>query len=167
MRIGQISKLPDADETSRQDVLGESSEELARREGHLPLLVAMCVVLPAEGHTLAIEGQQAMIADRNAMRIPSQIAKHLGRSAKCGFRVYDPIFLEDSIDQSGKTLWILKLGDRSREDEFSLLVRHAQPVYEFGTKDGTEHLHGQEEVVFRANPALMVRGESPGWNQAV
>ena len=167
MRVGQISKLPDADETARQNVLGETAEELARRKGHLPLLVAMSVVLPAEGHALAIEGQQAMIADRNAMRIPSQIAKHLGGSAKCGFRVYNPIFLEECIDKSGKTLWILEFGDRSREDEFSLLVRHAQPVYELGTKDGTEHLHGQEEVVFRVNPALMVRGESAGWNQAV
>ena len=77
MRVGQISKLPDADETSRQNVLGETAEELACRKGHLPLLVAMRVVLPAEGHALAIEGQQAMIADRNAMRIPPQIAKHL------------------------------------------------------------------------------------------
>ena len=167
MRIGQVSKLPDADETAGQNVLGETTEELARRKSHLPLLVAMSVVLPAEGHALAIEGQQAVIADRNTMRIPSQISKHLGGSAKCGFRVYHPILLEECIDKSVKTLWILKLGDRSREDEFSLLIHHAHPVYEFGTKDGTEHLHGQEEVVFRVNPALMVRGESPGWNQAV
>ena len=30
-----------------------------------------------------------------------------------------------------------------------------------------DHVHGQEEVVFRVNPALMVRGESAGWNQAM
>jgi hypothetical protein len=101
------------------------------------------------------------------MRIPPEVAKHLGGSAKRGFRVYNPVLLEECIDKSVKTFWILKLGDRSREDEFSLLIRHSHPVYEFGTKDGTEHLHGQEVVVFRVNPALMVRGESPGWNQAV
>ena len=84
MRIGQVSKLPDADETAGQNVLGETTEELARRKSHLPLLVAMSVVLPAEGHALAIEGQQAMIADRNPMRIPPQIAKYLKRSAECG-----------------------------------------------------------------------------------
>src|ERR1039457_6595726 len=70
MRVGQISKLPDANETSRQNVLGETAEELTRRKGHLPLLVAMSVVLPAEGHALGIEGQQAGITDRNTMRIP-------------------------------------------------------------------------------------------------
>src|ERR1700693_2932050 len=112
MRVGPISKLPDADETAGQNVLGETAEELARRKGHLPLLVAMSVVLPAEGHALAIEGQQAMITDGNPMRIPSQIAEHLGGSAKCGFRVYNPIFLEERIDKSGKAFWILQFGDR-------------------------------------------------------
>ena len=167
MRVGQISKLPDANETSRQNVLGETAEELTRRKGHLPLLVAMSVVLPAEGHALGIEGQQAVITDRNTMRIPPEIAKHLGGSAKCLFRVYHPILLEECIDKSDKTLWILQFGDRSWKDEFSLLVRHAQPDDEFGTKDGTEHVHGQEEGVFRVDPTFMVRGEAAGWNQAV
>jgi hypothetical protein len=57
MRIGQVSKLPDADETAGQNVLGEAAEELVRRKCHLPLLVAMSVVLPAKGHALAIESQ--------------------------------------------------------------------------------------------------------------
>src|ERR1022692_4852815 len=126
MRVGQISKLPDANETSRQNVLGETAEELTRRKGHLPLLVAMSVVLPAEGHALGIEGQQAVINDRNTMRIPPEIAKHLGGSAKCLFRVYHPILLEECIDKSDKTLWILQFGDRSWKDEFSLLVLENQ-----------------------------------------
>jgi len=56
VRICQIPELPDADETARQDVLGETADELVGRKRHLPLLVAMSVVLPAEGHALAIEG---------------------------------------------------------------------------------------------------------------
>jgi hypothetical protein len=77
VRICQISKLPDADETAGQNVLGETAEELARRKGHLPLLVAMSVVLPPEGHALAIEGQQAVITDGNAMPCGQSI-KRLG-----------------------------------------------------------------------------------------
>jgi hypothetical protein len=148
-------------------VLSETAEELARRKSHLPLLVAMSVVLPAEGHAFSIEGQQAMITDRNPMRIPPQIAKHLGGSAECRFRVHDPILLEQCIDKSGKTLGIFQFGERSWEDERSLLVRHSQFIDELGAEDGTEHVHGREEVVFRANPVFMVRGESACWNQAV
>ena len=167
MRVGQISKLPDADEPSRQNVLGETAEELVRRKGQLPLLVAMSVVLPAEGHALAIEGQQTVITDGNAMGIPPEIVKHLSGSAKCGLRVYHPVFLEERIDKSGQTLWILQFGDRSRKDEISLLVRHSEPIDELGAKDGTEYVHWQEERVFRVNPAFMVRGESACGNQAV
>ena len=108
-----------------------------------------------------------MIADRDTMRIPPEIVKHLSGSAECGFRVYNPIFWKSESTKAAKRFGFCKLGDRSREDEFSLLVRDSQPVYEFGSKDGAEHLHRQEEGVFRVNPALMVRGESAGWNQAV
>ena len=127
----------------------------------------MSVVFPAEGHALAIEGQQAVIAEGHTMRIPPEIVKHLSGSAECRFRVHDPILLEQRIDKSAKTLGILQFGDRSWEDEFSLLVRHAQSIDELGAEDGTEHVHGQEEVVFRVNPVFMVRGESACWNQAV
>ena len=167
MRVGQISKLTDADEASRQKVLSETAEELVRRKGHLPLLVAMSVVLRAEGDALAIEGQQAVIADCHAMRIRPEIAKHLSGFAKCGFRVYHPILLEERIDKSGQTLRILQFGDQSRKDELSLLVRHAQSIHELGAEHGTERVDGQEEVVFRVNPVFMVRGESTCWNQAV
>ena len=69
--------------------------------------------------------------------------------------------------KAAKRFGFASSADRSRKDELSLLERLAQSVYEFGTKDVTEHLHGQEEGVFRANPASMVRGESPGRNHAV
>jgi hypothetical protein len=90
-------------EANRRAELGETAEELVRRKGHLPLLVAMSVVLPAEGHGFAIEGQQAVITDGNAMRIPPKIVKHLSGSAKCRFRVYNPILLEERINKRPHT----------------------------------------------------------------
>jgi len=93
--------------------------------------------------------------------------KHLRGSAKCGFRVYNPTLLEERINKSGKAFWILQLGDRSWKDQTSLLVCHSESFYELGAKDGTEHVHGQEEGVFRADPASKVRGESTGGNQTV
>jgi hypothetical protein len=90
MRVGQISKLSDADEPSRQNVLGKTAEELARRKGHLPLLVAMSVVLPAEGHALAIEGQQAMITDGDAMCNIVSYSARVPRARQSGFALIWP-----------------------------------------------------------------------------
>ena len=108
-----------------------------------------------------------MIADGHSMRMPPEVVKHLGRSAECGFRVDNLIFLEERIDKSGKATWILHFGDRSRKGELSLPIRPSQVIDELGAKDGTEHVHRQEEGGFWVNPAFMVRGESAGWNQAM
>jgi hypothetical protein len=41
------------------------------RERHETLFVSTRIVFPAEGDTLSIEGDQAVIADRHAMRVPA------------------------------------------------------------------------------------------------
>ena len=55
--IGQKAKLSNAHESARQHMLQEAPQELGGGERHLPLLVSACVILPAEGDALTIEGQ--------------------------------------------------------------------------------------------------------------
>jgi hypothetical protein len=72
-------------------VLGETAQKLRCFQGHLALLVAMRVVSPAEGDLLSIEGQQAVIADGDAMRVPAKIAKNLDWRAEGWLGVYNPL----------------------------------------------------------------------------
>ena len=46
--VGEQSEVADADESSRQDMQQEAAQELMGRYGHDLLLVAVCVVSPAE-----------------------------------------------------------------------------------------------------------------------
>ena len=55
--VREESELPDADEAPRQNVLGKAAEELRRFQSHLPLLVAMRVVFPAEGDVLSVKSE--------------------------------------------------------------------------------------------------------------
>ena len=153
---------------TRQHVLNKPPQKLGAIECHLPLLVAMSVVLPAEGYALAVEGQQAVIADGDAMRIPPEVAKHLRRSAECGFRVDNPIFLEERIDKSGKSLWILQFGDRSRKAQISAR-RYAMrnPSTNLARKTELSTVHGQEEVRISGESSFDGRGESARRNQAM
>ena len=89
--VRQVSELADANETSRQDVLGESSEKLIGRDGHLALLAAMRVVFPPESDVLTAESKQSMVADSDAMGIAAEIAQDLRRAAKGWLGVYDPL----------------------------------------------------------------------------
>lgn len=69
MRIGQKSKVSDPNEPAWKDMLHEPAEELAGAYRHLALFVAVSVVFPPEGDMVAIDGEQTMIADRDAVRI--------------------------------------------------------------------------------------------------
>ena len=89
--VGQQAELPDTDETSWQHMLDKAPQKLRDGECHLALLVPACVVLPTKSDALAVERQQAVVADRDAVRIAAQITKHLLRSAEGRLGVYDPV----------------------------------------------------------------------------
>src|SRR5471030_2035521 len=94
------------------------------------------------------------------MRITAKIAEHLGWCAECRLGVYDPPLFEKRIDKSGKPLRVRELGCRAEKNEIPFSERLSQSFYELGSKNGAQHVHRQEEGVFRVNPAFPVGGES-------
>jgi len=87
--------LSDANKASRQNVLGKAAEKLHGFDGHLPLLVAMSIVFPAECDILSIKGQQPVVADCDPVCIPAKVAEHPSWGAERRLRVYHPLFLEE------------------------------------------------------------------------
>jgi hypothetical protein len=100
--VGQEAKLPNAHESAGQHMLQEAPQKLCGRESHRPLLVAVRVVLPAEGDAFTVEGQQTMIADGNTVGVPAQITQHLRSAAEGELRIYNPVFPEQSTKESPK-----------------------------------------------------------------
>jgi hypothetical protein len=66
--------MPDSDESLRQHMEEETAQELGSVQRHFALLTTVSIILPAEGNVVALERQQAVIRDSDAMRIPAQIA---------------------------------------------------------------------------------------------
>ena len=75
--IGEKAEVTDAHEASGKHVQKEAPQELRRAQGHLAVFAAVGVILPAKGDALLVEGQQAMIGDRHAMGVATEIAQHL------------------------------------------------------------------------------------------
>jgi hypothetical protein len=90
-RVGEESKLPDTNETSRQNVKRKPAKELARRQRHLALFVAVSIVSPAKGNVLTVECQQPMVADGNPVGVATEILKYLAGSAERGLGVDHPL----------------------------------------------------------------------------
>jgi len=81
-------------------MLDETSEKLQRRHGHRAPAGVLAVVFPAKRHALAVDGEQTVIADRDAMRVAPEIAQHRRRAAKGGLGVDDPVGVEEGVDEA-------------------------------------------------------------------
>ena len=165
---GEIAKLPNADEATRQHVLDEAPEKLHRGERHRAPLIAVRVVLPAKGHALAVEGDQAVIADRDPMRVAPEVPQHRGGPAEGRFRIDDPVGLEERIDKGVPLRRIAQALGGAREVEVAARVGSTERGDKLSAKHATQDLHGEEEAgVLRTNPAPVIRRQAAGRHDAV
>jgi len=79
---GQEAEEADAHEATRQHMQEKASEELLAGERHLPLLIAVGIVLPEESDLAVVEGEQTMVGNGHAMGVASQVAQHALGSAE-------------------------------------------------------------------------------------
>ena len=89
--IRHESEVPNANEALRQHVHKESTDELVARDCHQTLFVAVSIIPPTERDIVAIEGNQSVIRDGDAVRVASEIPEDLLRSAECRLRINNPV----------------------------------------------------------------------------
>jgi hypothetical protein len=105
MAIAQESEGTDADKAAGQNVQQETSQELLRGERHHPLLITGCIVLPAEGNLVLLEGHQTMVGDGDTMGVAGKIAQHMMGTAEGWFGIDDPVLTEQGA-QEGAEGWL-------------------------------------------------------------
>ena len=89
--VGEIAEVADADEAPGQHMLAEAAQELACRERHDALLVAMRVVFPSEAHMVPIEAEQALVADGDAVCIAAKISQHANGISESRLGIDHPV----------------------------------------------------------------------------
>lgn len=104
--------MTDTNESFWQNVQQKSPNELFGGNRHQPLFVAARVIPPAECDVIAIECNQSVIGDRNAVRIASEIAHNLLGSAECWLRVDNPTLPKQDSQECRKRLWFAEMLDR-------------------------------------------------------
>ena len=75
---GKQAVMANAVEALRQDVDQESADELGGGECHdlLAITTFSAIVLPSEGHAVAVAGNQPAVGDGDTMGIARQIGQH-------------------------------------------------------------------------------------------
>ena len=75
--VGHEAKVPDADKTFREHMNQEPANKLFGGNSHRALYVSVSIVPPAERDGVAVEGEQSMIGDGDAMGIAAEVTQHL------------------------------------------------------------------------------------------
>ena len=76
----------------------EATDELARRDGHRPLLALVGIVLVAERHLAVPVPEQATVGNRHPVRVASQILQHATRVVKRPLGVDHPLALGRGVE---------------------------------------------------------------------
>ena len=146
MPVRKKAKVPNADEAAGKHMQEKTAEELIGGKGHLPLLIAVGVILPAEGHFFAVKAQQTMVADCNAVGITSEIVQNVLRSAEWRLGIYDPILPTQLVEKSSKLIRITEVLQASTEDELALLKGDLQAFPELAAKYTTEYADRKKKI---------------------
>ena len=117
MVIGHDAEVADADESLRQDVKQESSDELVGSDGHRSHLVTARVISPTEGHAFAIEADEPMVGDGDTMSITAEIAEDLFWAAERGFGINNPILTKQCSEERREVFRFRQMVDRSGAGE--------------------------------------------------
>ena len=94
--------MPDAHEATWKQMQQKAPKELIGADGHLPLLVAVGVILPSEGHSVVLEGHQPMVGDGNPVRVARKIMQHVFRPAEGRLGVDNPVLAEQLAQELRK-----------------------------------------------------------------
>ncbi len=117
--IGEVSKVPDAHETLREEVKQKAAELIClERHGKFP--IAMRAVPPAEDDLSVGKGNQAVIGDRHSMGVAAEIAENILGATEGPFAVDNPVVAEQFADKGAKRLRVRKMPQAPIETDFAL-----------------------------------------------
>ena len=89
------------------------------------------------------------------------------RTAEWTFGINHPWGAEQGTEPSGEGLRILQHSKGSIEAKFVLRMQRSETFHELTPKHFFEHVHWQEELLLRVDPARVVRSQTAGGNDAM
>ena len=94
------AEVANAHEAFGKYVQQEAAQELICRKGHELLLAAMSVVLPSEGDSIVVEGDETMVGDGNTVSVASQVVEDMFGPSERSLGIEHPILTEQRSQKS-------------------------------------------------------------------
>ena len=100
---GEQAEVPNADEAFRQDVQEEAPEEFVDVERQRANLTPVPVVLPPKRDRVVRDGDEPVIGNGDAVRVPREVVEHMGGAAKGWLCVDHPRLMMERSEPRAKS----------------------------------------------------------------
>ena len=124
--IAQEAIVADAMESRGEDVEEEAPDELLGRERHDFRLIVVAVVAPVECDLPVFDIHDAMIGNRDPVRVAAEVVHHLLRSGERRLGVDDPFGVAHCIEMPAENPWLLQALQGRAEPELAGVERLLQ-----------------------------------------
>ena len=117
--IAQEPIVADAMESRGEDVEEESPDELLGRERHDFRLIVVAVVAPVECDLPVFDIHDALIGNRDPVRVTAEVVHHLLRSGERCLGVDDPFGVTHRIEMPAENRWLSQALQGGEKPEFA------------------------------------------------
>ena len=165
---GEETEVADTDETTREYMQQEATQEFVDVQSEKSLFVLVGGVSPAEGDLVVQEGNEPAIGNRHAMGVSAEIAKHLIGSAERRLAVDHPSQREKLTDQTPEQPGLSQAAKEAVELELSGSVSLLERFEKLAAEDLAENRFGEKEaVIVGAHPVRVIARQAAGGDDAV
>ena len=142
--IGEQSVVTQPGKATRQHMQQEAANELVGVEAHHLDPVAVGVVAPPEANVLAVEVDEAMVADGDLVGVAPEIGQHLPGAGERGLAVEHPVVRSQRRLQTLEPVAVVAAAVQAK---LAVTVRSAEEVEILAAEDLGERGRGEQEAL--------------------
>ena len=134
----------------------EPADKLVGLEGHGLLTVMVGIIAPQEGNLAVLEGEDAVITDRDPMGISGEVLQDAVGAIEGRFAIDDPLILVEVPQEGFKGSGILEMTEVGGKGQISSLEAIFEEAEELAFEQCRQDSDGEEESFAAGDPAAAV-----------
>ena len=123
----------------------EPSDELVSLERHGLLTVVVCIISPSKGNIAVLDGEDAVIADRDPVSISAEVLKDPLGAIEGRFAIDDPLLMIKMSPEGFEGSGFLEMADAAGEYKSVRFEASFEKIKELASEQRRHHPYGKKK----------------------
>jgi len=155
--VGQEAKVTDPDIARGQYMKKEPADKFIGLQRHGFLTVPVCIIPPEKGNLAVLDGEEAVITDRDPMGISAEVLKDPFGAIEGRLAIDDPLLVIEMSPERFEGSGFLEMADTAGEYKITSFEAMFEEVKELASEQCRHDPDGEEEPFTAGSPAAAVR----------